>query len=171
MLAGGLHPLTGVLIKGESGLRGHPGEAVGRRDPCCHKPGISRDLGEAGTDPPTPAHTAAQISAQRVRKNEGMQSVALVTVALGSRFSRALNSSGFPGGKERTCQRRRRRHGFNPWVQKVPWRREWQPSPEFLPGKAHGRRSLVGYVYEVEKSRRRLSTLTVDHLHGVFPEK
>ena len=39
----------------------------------------------------------------------------------------------FPGGargKEPTCQcRRRKRHGFNPWVRKVPWRRAWQPTP------------------------------------------
>ena len=41
--------------------------------------------------------------------------------------------------------RRHRRHGFNPWVGKIPWRREWQPSPSFLPGKSHGQRSLVGY--------------------------
>ena len=33
-----------------------------------------------------------------------------------------------------------RRHGFNPWVGKIPWRRKWQPTPIFLPGK-----SLVGY--------------------------
>ena len=31
------------------------------------------------------------------------------------------------------------------WVQKTPWRRKWQPTPEFLPGKSHGLRSLVGY--------------------------
>ena len=28
---------------------------------------------------------------------------------------------------------------------KRPWRREWLPTPVFLPGKAHGPRSLVGY--------------------------
>ena len=28
---------------------------------------------------------------------------------------------------------------------KVPWRRQWHPTPVFLPGKSHGRRSLVGY--------------------------
>ena len=28
---------------------------------------------------------------------------------------------------------------------KIPWRREWQPTPVFLPGKSHGHRSLVGY--------------------------
>ena len=38
-----------------------------------------------------------------------------------------------------------RRPGFNPWVRKIPWRKEWQPTPVFLPGKFHGQRSLVGY--------------------------
>ena len=27
----------------------------------------------------------------------------------------------------------------------MPWRREWQPTPGFLPGESHGQRSLVGY--------------------------
>ena len=27
----------------------------------------------------------------------------------------------------------------------TPWRREWQPTPVFLPGKSHGLRILVGY--------------------------
>ena len=49
-------------------------------------------------------------------------------------------------GKESTCQyRRRRRRGFNPWVSKIPWRRKWQPTPVFLPGKYYGQRSLAGY--------------------------
>ena len=26
----------------------------------------------------------------------------------------------------------------DPWVRKIPWRREWQPPPVFLPGKSHG---------------------------------
>ena len=30
-------------------------------------------------------------------------------------------------------------------VRKIPRRREWQPSPLFLPGKLHGQRSLAGY--------------------------
>ena len=32
-----------------------------------------------------------------------------------------------------------------PWVGKIPWRKEWQPTPVFLPGEPHGQRSLVGY--------------------------
>ena len=35
--------------------------------------------------------------------------------------------------------------GFNSWVRKIPWRRKWQPTPVFLPGKSHGWRNLVGY--------------------------
>ena len=28
---------------------------------------------------------------------------------------------------------------------KIPWRRKWQHTPVFLPGKSHGRKSLTGY--------------------------
>ena len=28
---------------------------------------------------------------------------------------------------------------------KIPWRRQWQPTPVFLPGKSHGQRNLAGY--------------------------
>ena len=34
---------------------------------------------------------------------------------------------------------------LDPWVRKIPWRRKWQPTPVLLPGKFHGRKSLVGY--------------------------
>ena len=39
-------------------------------------------------------------------------------------------------GNEFTSQCRR--HGFYPWIQKIPWRRKWQPTPVFLPGKNTG---------------------------------
>ena len=38
-----------------------------------------------------------------------------------------------------------RRCRFDPWVRKILWRRKWQPTPVFLPGKPHGQRSLAGY--------------------------
>ena len=53
---------------------------------------------------------------------------------------------GFPGGasgKESTYQYRW--YSFNPWVQKMPWSRKWQPTPVFLLGESHGQGSLVGY--------------------------
>ena len=31
------------------------------------------------------------------------------------------------------------------WVWTIPWRRKWQSTPALLPGKSHGRRSLIGY--------------------------
>jgi len=34
---------------------------------------------------------------------------------------------------------------FEPWVRKIPWRREWQPTPVFLPRESHGQKCLEGY--------------------------
>ena len=31
----------------------------------------------------------------------------------------------------------------DPWVRKILWRRKWQPTPIFLPGKSHGHRTLL----------------------------
>ena len=38
-----------------------------------------------------------------------------------------------------------KRHRFDPWVRKIPWKRAWQPTPVFFPGESHRERSLVGY--------------------------
>ena len=35
--------------------------------------------------------------------------------------------------------------GFDPWVRKIPLRREWQPTPVSWAGEFHGQGSLVGY--------------------------
>ena len=49
-------------------------------------------------------------------------------------------------GKEPGCQcRGYKRHEFDPWVGKIPWRRAWQPTSVFLPGESHGQRSLAGF--------------------------
>ena len=51
----------------------------------------------------------------------------------------------FPGssdGKESACNTG---DPVSIWVRKIPWRRKWQPTPVFLPGKFHGQRSLAGY--------------------------
>ena len=52
----------------------------------------------------------------------------------------------YPGGasgEEPACQCRR--HGFDPWVGKIVWRRKWLHAPGFLPGASHGQRSLMNY--------------------------
>ena len=76
----------------------------------------------------------------------------LLNMSLVETINRTLNSTKpwhFPGGvsgKESVCQcRRLKRHGFDPWVGKIPWRRKCQATPVFFPGKFHGQRSLAGY--------------------------
>ena len=58
---------------------------------------------------------------------------------------KAMRKEGLPkwfSGKESTCLRR---CGFYHGVRKIPWRRKWQPTPAFLPGKSHRQRILAGY--------------------------
>ena len=70
-------------------------------------------------------------------------------------------------GKESACQHRRgRRLGFYPWDGKILWRRKWQSTPVFLPGKFHEQRSLAGYiVHRVPKSQTLLSTHRTSSQH------
>ena len=67
-------------------------------------------------------------------------------------------------GKESACQcGRRKRHRFDPWVGKIPWRRKRQPTLVFLPGESHGQRSLTGHSPWIAKSRTRLSDWAHTH--------
>ena len=53
---------------------------------------------------------------------------------------------GFPGGLDSKASARNAGDpGSIPGSGKSPWRRKWQPTPVFLPGKSHGQRNLVGY--------------------------
>ena len=57
-----------------------------------------------------------------------------------------LSSSSSSSGKEPNCKFRRcKRHGSDPWVRNVSWRRKWQPTPVFFPLTSSGQRSLVSY--------------------------
>ena len=68
-------------------------------------------------------------------------------------------------GKEPACQcRRRKRCRFHPWVRKIPWRRKWQPTPAFLPGKSHGQRNLAGYSLQ---GRKELDTTEATY-HAIY---
>ena len=60
-----------------------------------------------------------------------------------------------PEMQETTCTAGR--PGFHPWVGKIPWRRAWQPTPVFFPGKSHGQRSLAGYSHWGRKGQTWLS--------------
>ena len=49
---------------------------------------------------------------------------------------------------------------------KIPWRRKWQPTPVFLPGKSHGQRSLVDYS---PWGHKELDTAEHTHTHKRHP--
>ena len=66
-------------------------------------------------------------------------------------------------GKEPACQcSSHKRHGFDPWVGRIPWNRKWQPTPVILPGKYHAQRSLEATVHGVKKVRH---DLAAEHAH------
>ena len=48
-------------------------------------------------------------------------------------------------------------------VGKVPWERERQSTPAFLPGKFHGQRSLAGYSPWARKDSN-----TTEHAHALY---
>ena len=68
---------------------------------------------------------------------------------------------GVPGGavaKNPPAVQETQETQLSPWVGKIPWRRTWQPTPVFSPGKFHGQRSLAGYTaLGVTKSQTQLS--------------
>ena len=83
-----------------------------------------------------------------------------------------MSVTGFPdgaSGKESACQcRRLKRHGFDPWVGKISWRRAWQPTPVFLPGEFLGQRSLVGYSPWVHKELDMIERMSMHMSRKVF---
>ena len=54
-----------------------------------------------------------------------------------------------------------KRHGFSPWVGKIPRRRAWQPILVLLPREFHGQRSLAGYSPCGHKESDRTEWLTL----------
>ena len=82
------------------------------------------------------------------------------------------SSSRWHSDEESICQCRRcRRCSFNLWVKKTPWRKKWQPTQVFLPGKSHEQRSLEGYSARghIESDMtEQLSTHTHAHVLKIF---
>ena len=67
-----------------------------------------------------------------------------------------LPHAGFPSSSA-GISLQHRRPWFDSWVGKIPWRTEWLPTPEFLPGELHGQRSLAVYSHGVAKSQTQLT--------------
>ena len=45
---------------------------------------------------------------------------------------------------------------LDPWFRKIPWRRKWQPTLVFLPGKCHGQRTWWATAHKVAQSQTQL---------------
>ena len=70
-----------------------------------------------------------------------------------------LNLPRWLSSKESACQcRRGRRCGFDPRVRKIPWRREWQPTPDSCQENPMDRGAWRAIVQGVTKSWIQLST-------------
>ena len=61
---------------------------------------------------------------------------------------------------------------FYPWVMKIPWRREWQPTLVFLPEKSHGQRRPAGNTSwgckELDTTEQLTHTHTHTHTHTIL---
>ena len=82
------------------------------------------------------------------------------------RLLHRVNFLGGSAGKEPAS--RCRRHGFDPWVGKIPWRKKRQPAPVFLPGKFHRQRNYSPQEWtwlRVQCTRMHACTCTHTHYH------
>ena len=66
-----------------------------------------------------------------------------------------------------------KRHGFDPWVGKIPQRSKWKPGPVFLTRKSHGQRSLADYSpwghKELDTTEQRSMGILGPELRGGTP--
>ena len=80
----------------------------------------------------------------------------------------ACRHSWYPWGshwwlREQRIYLQRRRPGFSLWLKKIPWRREWLPTPKLLPGESHGQRSLQAVLQSMELQRVRQDWATMHY--------
>ena len=88
--------------------------------------------------------------------------------------SQSIFSMGFPDGtglKKILLPPLCRRHGFKPWIGKIPGVRNGNPTPEFLPGESHGQRSLADYSpWGCKQSNTTECTHTHTHIYTIIYE-
>ena len=96
----------------------------------------------AGTLSPSlgPQRPSSVGCARSVPENRSLQryhlaqlSVCPLSLLFSGYLSTILSFPGGTSGKEPAYHfRRRKTHGSDPWVRKIPWRRAWQPIPKIL---------------------------------------
>ena len=121
----------------------------------CRRPGFSPWVGKIPwrrTGQPTPGFLPGEFHGQRNlvgynpwdRKESGMTELLTFTSIIIVGLPRWLS------GKESTCQCRK--HGFDPWVGKIPWRRKWQSTLVIVSGDSMDRGTWWATVHGVAKS-------------------
>ena len=117
------------------------------------------------------------------RQHQGVKSQGRSLLHSPWNLEEALWSRCFPGGAEvkkslPANAERLKKCGLDSWVGKIPWRKEWQPTPVFLPGGSHGQRSLAGYspcnstesdATEHARRPRQRQTLHLQEVHLMIP--
>ena len=106
------------------------------------------DLLDPGMDPAFPALHTDSLSAEAPGKPSMLGECKRAGCSCGKGSFLLIGSSETrlpigSGGKESACQTGD--PGSIPGLGRIPWRREWLPTPAFLPGEFHGQRSLAGY--------------------------
>ena len=74
-------------------------------------------------------------------------------------------SSGASGKGPASQCRRVKRHGFDPWVGKIAWKRAWQSTPVYLPGESH-RREEPSRLWSIVSERAGHDWSNLAHTHA-----
>ena len=90
---------------------------------------------------------------------------------LKTEFSNQYHFLGFLGGSDiKESAHNVGDLGSIPGFGKILWRKEWQPTPVFLPGKSHRQRSLEGYSpWSCKESDTTEQTTHTHHLYLMRP--
>ena len=108
----------------------------------------------------SPDHWEEDTTGHRRRQSESLSANTQEGRRRGRGLDTCLHPEAFPCGSAATeFAYNAGRSAFNPWVGKIPLRRETLPAPVFWPGECHG------LVHGVAKSRTRLNDFHLDFLH------
>ena len=56
---------------------------------------------------------------------------------------------------------------LDPWIGNIPWRKKWQLTPLFLPGKLYDRGAWWATAHRVAKSQTQIEPLSPDCFHNL----
>ena len=105
------------------------------------------------------------ISQHRIQSSRGIRTWRRSLQSL-VRLSKANGLPRWLSGKKSTCNAD---VSLDSWDWEIPWRRTWQSSQVFLPGKSHGQRSLVGYSPQGCTRQAHLTHTFCSPIHNVTP--